>query len=98
MIETMKRHYIALIHVEPGSCYGVSFPDLPGVISAGDTLDEAVAEAQDALALAAEGADGRLPPPRSLDALHADPSLADDLAGAVLVAVPVPFAPAAAAE
>ena len=31
------RQYIALIHKEPGSDYGVSFPDLPGVISAGKT-------------------------------------------------------------
>ena len=29
------RQYIALIHKDPGSDYGVSFPDLPGVISAG---------------------------------------------------------------
>ncbi len=29
------RQYIALIHKEPDSDYGVSFPDLPGVISAG---------------------------------------------------------------
>src|SRR5712692_1411881 len=30
---------------EPRSCYGVSFPDVPGCISAGDTLDEAVSNA-----------------------------------------------------
>ena len=35
------RQYIALIHKEADSDYGVSFPDLPGVISAGKTLDEA---------------------------------------------------------
>ena len=29
------RQYIALIHKEADSDYGVSFPDLPGVISAG---------------------------------------------------------------
>ena len=43
--------YIALIHKEPGSDYGVSFPDFPGCVTAGRTLDEAKREAFDALAL-----------------------------------------------
>jgi predicted RNase H-like HicB family nuclease len=47
--------YIALIHKEPGSDYGVSFPDFPGCISAGKTLDEARAAAVEALALHIEG-------------------------------------------
>ena len=34
------RHYIALIHKDAGSAYGVSFPDLPGCVTAGQTLDE----------------------------------------------------------
>ena len=25
-------HYIALIHKDADSCYGVSFPDVPGVL------------------------------------------------------------------
>ena len=29
------RHYIALIYKDANSDYGVSFPDLPGVITAG---------------------------------------------------------------
>ena len=33
-------HYIALIHKDANSCYGVSFPDVPGVFTAGDTIDE----------------------------------------------------------
>ena len=32
------RHYIALIHKDADSDYGVSFPDLPGVISAGSNV------------------------------------------------------------
>ena len=40
----MKTHFIALIHKEPDSGYGVSFPDVPGVIAAADTLDEALRE------------------------------------------------------
>lgn len=38
-------HYIALIHKEADSGYGVSFPDVPGVIAVADTLDDALREA-----------------------------------------------------
>ena len=41
--------FIALVHKDPDSCYGVSFPDVPGCTSAGDTLDEALSNAVDAL-------------------------------------------------
>jgi len=41
--------YIAIIHKDPDSEYGVSFPDFPGCISAGSTLDEARAMGQEAL-------------------------------------------------
>lgn len=41
--------YIALVHKDPDSDYGVSFPDFPGCITAGSTLDEARAMAQEAL-------------------------------------------------
>ena len=49
------RHFIALIHKDADSDFGVSFPDLPGVISAGSTLDEARAMAIEALAFHLEG-------------------------------------------
>ncbi|TIV05731.1 MAG: CopG family transcriptional regulator, partial [Mesorhizobium sp.] len=35
------RHYIGLIHKDADSDFGVSFPDFPGVITAGTSLDEA---------------------------------------------------------
>ena len=38
-------HYIALIHKDANSCYGVSFPDVPGVFTAGETIDEAMQKA-----------------------------------------------------
>lgn len=41
--------YIALIHKEENSDYGVSFPDFPGCISAGETLEEVKTMAQEAL-------------------------------------------------
>ncbi|MDX2144438.1 MAG: type II toxin-antitoxin system HicB family antitoxin [Rhodospirillaceae bacterium] len=46
---TATRFYAALIHKEGRGGYGVVFPDLPGCTSAGDTLDEALLNAQDAL-------------------------------------------------
>lgn len=45
-------HYIALIHKDRDSCYGVSFRDLPGVFTAGDTIDEAMQKAAEVLEFA----------------------------------------------
>src|SRR6266852_572505 len=52
-------HYIALIHKDADSCYGVSFPDWPGVITAGDTIDEAMQQAAEVLTFAAEDWESR---------------------------------------
>jgi predicted RNase H-like HicB family nuclease len=72
--------YVAVVHKEPSSDYGVSFPDFPGCVTAGATLDEAMALARDALAFHLEGmaADGDLPParPRTVAEVLADPELA----------------------
>jgi predicted RNase H-like HicB family nuclease len=82
------RQFIGLIHKEPDSDYGVSFPDFPGVVTAGATLDEARALAEEALAFHLEGLaeDGdAIPEPSSLEAVMADP---DNRGGvAILVAV-----------
>ena len=40
--------YPALIDGENGA-YGVSFPDLPGVVAMGETMDQALVNAEDAL-------------------------------------------------
>jgi predicted RNase H-like HicB family nuclease len=81
--------YIALIHKNAHSDYGVSFPDLPGVITAGSTLDEARAMAMEALALHLEGMaeDGEaVPEPSSLEDIMADKRNRDGVA--VLVEAP----------
>jgi predicted RNase H-like HicB family nuclease len=49
------RNYIGLIHKDADSHFGVSFPDLPGVITAGTSLDDARAMAEEALTLHIEG-------------------------------------------
>lgn len=75
--------FIALIHKEADSDYGVHFPDLPGLVTAGSTLDEARAFAEEALALHLEGMaeDGvPVPEPSSLEAVMADPDNRDGVA------------------
>jgi predicted RNase H-like HicB family nuclease len=67
--------WIALIHKDAGSDYGVSFPDLPGCISAGATLDEARDMAAEALSLHLDGLeeDGlAIPHPSTLETIMAD--------------------------
>jgi predicted RNase H-like HicB family nuclease len=84
--------YIAFIHKDPGTCYGVSFPDFPGCISAGDTLDSALANAAVALSghVRMMEADGDVVPlPSNAEAVMADPALAEDRAGSVISAVPL---------
>jgi len=85
-------HYIAIIHKEPGSIYGISFPDLPGVVAAADSLDAALSEAAEALAFAAEDWEQLtgtpFPRPRSLDVLQADSEFASLAARAVVLARP----------
>ena len=87
----MERTYIGLVHKEPGSDYGVSFPDLPGCITAGSTLEEAREMAAEALALHLDGLeeDGTaLLPPSSPNAITAHPDAADALAIIVVEALP----------
>ncbi|MBA2321642.1 MAG: type II toxin-antitoxin system HicB family antitoxin, partial [Deltaproteobacteria bacterium] len=65
------------IAIEPGTettAFGVVVPDLPGCFSAGDTLDDALANAEEAAAAwldAALDAGEAIPGPSSLDDVHA---------------------------
>ncbi len=63
-------------HKEPRSDYGVSVPDLPGCISAGRTIDEALAMVREAIELHLEGLieeSGVVPLPSLLEKLRANP-------------------------
>ncbi len=87
----MERTYIALVHKDVDSDYGVSFPDLPGCITAGSTIEEARTMAAEVLALHLEGlaADsGAIPAPRSADAALAHEDAHDAIALLVVEALP----------
>jgi len=80
--------YIALIRKDAHSDFGVDFPDFPGCVSAGATLDEARRMAQEALELHVSGileGGEELPAPNSHDAIMADPANADAVAFLVIL-------------
>jgi predicted RNase H-like HicB family nuclease len=81
--------FLIAIHKNPDSSYGVSVPDLPGCISAGDTIFEAFVMAKEAIELHLECMldDGlELPDPtEDIAKLHNDPDYADALWGAVKI-------------
>ncbi len=71
-------HYIAYLHKDCNSDFGVSFPDFPGCITAGKTLEEARQLASEALSMHVEGLleDKQLiPEPSTLDDLAKDPAM-----------------------
>lgn len=80
---------VALIHEEDG-VFGVSFPDFPGATTVGNTVDEAMAKAVEALAFHVEGLaeDGEVPEVRTLSQLRNDPAFNEDVQGAVVAYVP----------
>lgn len=64
--------YIALIHKAETTDYGVSFPDFPGCVTAGRSLEEAQSMAAEALSLHIDGMleDGdKIPQPSQLSAI-----------------------------
>ena len=74
--------YAAVIHKDAESVYGVAVPDLPGCFSAGDTLEEAVESAQEAIACHLEGLlmDGEAIPAReSLETHQASENYKDGI-------------------
>ncbi len=64
-----------VIHKDKESCYGVTIPDIPGCFTAGDTLEEAVANIQEAVAVHLEGEE-HIPAPSPLESHHANPDYA----------------------
>lgn len=83
--------YIAYLHKDKKSDYGVSFPDFPGCITAGSTLEEARRMAGEALSFHIKGMqeDGEgIPEPSTLDDLQNDPAMKGAVAFLVEVTPP----------
>ncbi len=76
--------YPAWIDGEQGT-YGVSFPDLPGIVAMGATVDEALMHAEEALrdyAIETERAGEALTPPSAIERIETPP-------GHTLVSIPL---------
>jgi predicted RNase H-like HicB family nuclease len=87
-------HYVAIIEdAGPDHAVGVWFPDLPGCFAAGDTLDEALQNAPEALALWIETmrADRHdIPHARTPSELKNDPSVAAEMEQFAIALIPAP--------
>ncbi|HZA67456.1 MAG TPA: type II toxin-antitoxin system HicB family antitoxin [Geminicoccaceae bacterium] len=74
--------YIALLRKDPDSDFGVDFPDFPGCITAGSTLEQTRLMAQEALEAHIEcmiELGQMIPDPSRLDDVMADPENAEAL-------------------
>lgn len=81
-------HYVALIDGADGA-FGAYFPDLPGCTAMGDTVDEAIENASEALRAWVESVaarDGVIPAPRSVAELAVDADVKGELAEGSLLA------------
>ncbi|MDP4029115.1 MAG: type II toxin-antitoxin system HicB family antitoxin [Gallionella sp.] len=89
-----------ILAIEPATestCFGVVVPDLPGCFSAGDTLDEAIDHAREAIDLWCETViedGGDVPVARSLAEHQADPEFAGWVWAVIEVPVERYFGPA----
>jgi predicted RNase H-like HicB family nuclease len=87
------RRYVGVVRKASRSEFGVDFPDLPGCVTAGKTMQEARRLAAEALTFHLEGmaADGLAAPvPRDLRTIRDDPACAD---ATTLILVEVPTKP-----
>lgn len=96
------QHYLAIVEEgDADHAYGIWFPDVRGCFSGGDTFEEAMRNAPEALALHLEMLlqdGGELPRPRTLAEMKADPQTAAELKANLVAIVPfkgVSFRPAA---
>jgi predicted RNase H-like HicB family nuclease len=82
------RYPIAIETGDAETAYGVAVPDLPGCFSAGDTLDEAVRNVEEAIYAWIEAtldAGGDVPKPSSLEDILGNPEYAGWTIGVVEV-------------
>jgi predicted RNase H-like HicB family nuclease len=80
--------YAVVVHKDPDSDYGVTVPDLPGCFSAGETLDEALQNAVEAIECHLEGLllDGEpIPVPQPVEQHQRNPEYAGGIWAVVTV-------------
>ena len=81
-------YYYAIVHHDPGSAFGVSFPNFPDYFAAADEEEDVLKSAISALDDYLSDVEDH-PVPKALDAIRNQ--LAEDLAeGAYLISVPYP--------
>ena len=87
------KQYVAVVEKDPDSAFGIWFPDVEGCFSAGDTLEEASANAAAALRQhveALESAGRAVPLARSMDDVLRDKDVRKAVSGsAILLVVPL---------
>ena len=86
----MDNRYVDIISKEPDSCYGVTFPDFPGCVSAGNTPEQAQDNAQEALAFHIKGMreDGdKLPVPTPIEKIDVASIAKDERAYLIFVTI-----------
>lgn len=67
-----------VVHKDPGSSYGVTIPDMPGCFTAGDTLEEALRNVQEAVETYLHD-ETDIPAPSPIDRWAREPEFADGL-------------------
>src|SRR5689334_18666074 len=71
--ELVMRYYVALVHKQGNSAFGVSFPDFPGCVTAAETIEEAIERGSEILAAHVAGMqeDGdEIPGPRTVEEIY----------------------------
>ena len=82
---------VALIDGRPGA-YGIAFPDFPGCVAGGASVDETLRRGREGLAFHIESmaeVGEALPRVRDISEIRADPEFAEDFAGAMVALVDV---------
>lgn len=89
--------FTVVLHTDDGQRYGVTVPDLPGCFSAGDSMDEALENALEAIDMHVETLledDADLPTRQPISVHQANPDYADGVWAVVEVPVERYFGPA----
>src|SRR5689334_1900690 len=92
-VNIMLTTYVALVHRanKKGADYGVIFPDFPGCVFGGKTLDKALENAREGIIFHIEGlldAGEKLPQPTHLEKIRANSEYKEAIPSLIRVAIP----------